>query len=211
MSEVQISSKVQAKVDAARVEIEALKQRIQEVAGTEALVVGQTYSISVGKGETARIIEAVLIGERKKDTGASEFRFSAGEGFDARFYDLSINKVIRDVPEGTVSSATLSKQVSRLETSIENLLSGKVKLKGQIDIVTGQQYIIKVGKPGSGEVATAVLMDQRFNETGNQEFAFFYGAGFDAKVVICGSSRVVLVEEAGELGPDVAVYEEAAE
>lgn len=206
---VEISVKVQAKVDAARAEIEVLKQRIQEVAATEALVVGQQYSIQVGKGETARIIEATLIGERKKDTGASEYRFSAGEGFDARFYDLSINKVVRDVPEGTVSSATLSKQVSRLETSIENLLSGKVKLKGQIDLVNGESYTIKTGKPGSGETTTAVLMDQRFNDVGNQEFAFFYGAGFDAKVVVCGSSRVVLAEEAGDLGPDVA--EEAAE
>lgn len=210
MSEVQISSKVQAKVDAARVQIEELKQQIQEVAATEALVVGQTYSISVGKGETARVIEATLIGERKKDTGASEFRFSAGTGFDARFYDLSINKVIRDVPEGTISSATLSKNISRLETTIENLLSGKVRLKGQIDIVNGQQYTIKCGKPGSGETTTAVLMDQRFNDAGNQEFVFFYGAGFDAKVVICGSNRVVLAEEAGDLGPEVDV-EEAAE
>lgn len=189
---VELSPKQIALIEELQAQVVELKQQIIDVAATEALTVGQVYSIQVGKGETSRVLDATLIGQRSRDNGAVEYRFSHGEGFDARFYDLSIQKVVREVPEGTITSAALAKQVSRIETKILNIRAGKVRVRGVIEIQDGGTYNIKVGKGETAGVVPAVLMAQRYDEAGNQEFAFFTGAGFDAKVLILKSNRVVL-------------------
>ena len=206
-----VSPKIQARVDLLNVTLAELQTQLAEATAKEVLVVGNQYSIHVGKGDTARVIEATLIGQRTKENGAAEFRFSHGEGFDARFYDVSFTKVVTDA-EG-LSSAKVAANISRVETKINDLLTGKVKIKGLIEIENGSTYNIKVGKGETAGVVPAVLMEQRTDENGNQEFAFFTGAGFDAQVIICKSSRVVLeeVEETDAEETDVDGTEESTE
>ena len=187
-----VSPKIQARVDLLNMTLAELQTQLAEATAKEVLVVGNQYSIHVGKGATARVIEATLLGQRTKENSAAEFRFSHGDGFDARFYDVSFTKVVTDA-EG-LSSAKVAANIGRVETKINDLLTGKVKIKGLIEIENGQTYNIKVGKGETAGVVPAVLMDQRTDENGNQEFAFFTGAGFDAQVIICKSSRVVLEE-----------------
>lgn len=206
-----VSPKIQARVDLLNVTLAELQTQLAEATANEVLVVGNQYSIHVGKGDTARVIEATLLGQRTKENGAAEFRFSHGESFDARFYDVSFTKVVTDV-EG-LSSAKVAANISRVETKINDLLTGKVKIKGLIEIENGSTYNVKVGKGETAGVVPAVLMDQRTDENGTQEFAFFTGAGFDAQIIICKSSRVVLeeVEETAAEETDVDGTEEYTE
>lgn len=190
----QVAPKVQVKIDTLRANIAELQVALAAALATEQLVDGAVYSIHIGKGETARVVEATLIGQRIKDNGAAEFRFSHGEGFDARFYDIAYNRVVTD-NEG-VSSATITRNIARIETNIENLISGKTAVKGVLDLVNGGTYKVKVGRGDTADEVAAVLMDQRYDETGNQEFIFFTGAGFDAQVIKCRAGRVVVEEDA---------------
>lgn len=195
----QVAPKVQLKIDTLRGNIAELQVALSAALANEQLTDGAVYSIHIGKGDTARVVEATLLGQRVKDNGAAEFRFSHGEGFDARFYDVAYNRVVTD-NEG-VSSASIAKNITRIENNIENLLSGKVSVKGVIDIVNGGTYKVKVGRGDTADEVAAVLMDQRFDAEGNQEFAFFTGAGFDAQVIKCRAGRVVVedsVEDAAE-------------
>lgn len=193
-----IEKKVAAVTAKVQAEIAELKVQLAEASANETLNVGQQYSIHVGKGETARVIEATLIGQRQRDNGSAEFRFSAGEGFDARYYDVSYNKVVLDLPEGAVTSASIAKQITRLETKIATI---REKLEAQAlreQLTDGETYEIKVGKGETAAVVRAVLLGQKEDEEGNKSFKFFYGAGFDAEVVVVGIKRVVLEEVQAE-------------
>ena len=191
-----IEKKVAAVTAKVLAEIAELKVQLAEASANETLNVGQKYSIHVGKGETARVIEATLIGQRQRENGSAEFRFSAGEGFDARYYDVSYNKVVLDLPEGAVTSASIAKQITRLETKIATI---REKLEAQAlreQLTDGETYEIKVGKGETAAVVRAVLLGQAEDEEGNKSFKFFYGAGFDAEVVVVGIKRVVLADDA---------------
>ena len=207
-----IAPKVQAKIDSIRVAVEELQVQLDAALATETLNVGSTYSISIGRGDTARVVEAELLGQRVKENGATEFRFSHGEGFDARFYDLAYNRVVTD--NDGVSSATIARNIARLETNIANFVSGKTAVQGVLDLENGQTYEVKVGRGDTAGVVAAVLMDQRYDESGNQEFAFFTGAGFTAEVIKCRAGRVVepsgaVAEAEPELAEDDYTEEEA--
>lgn len=191
-------SKVQILTDKINAEIEVLRAELTAAIAGETLVVGQTYSIHIGKGDTARVIEATLMGQRVRENGSAEFRFSAGEGFDARFYDVSYGKVVLDLPEGTVTSATIAKNIARLETKRDGLAA---KLEAQAlreQLVDGQTYDLKVGKGDTADVVRAVLLGQAEDEDGTKQFKFFYGQGFGAEVVTVGIRRVVLADDTAE-------------
>ena len=193
-----IENKVAAVTAKVNAEIEALKVQLAEVSAAETLNVGSVYSIHVGKGETARVIEATLIGQRTRENGSAEFRFSAGEGFDARYYDVSYGKVVIDLPEGAVTSAAIAKQITRLETKVANVREKLEKQALREQLTDGETYEIKVGKGETAAVVRAVLLGQKEDEEGNKSFKFFYGAGFDAEVVVVGIKRVVLADDAEE-------------
>lgn len=189
-----IENKVAAVTAKVNAEIEALKVQLAEASAAETLNVGSVYSIHVGKGETARVIEATLIGQRTRENGSAEFRFSAGEGFDARYYDVSYNKVVLDLPEGAVTSAAIAKQISRLENKVATV---RERLEAQAlreQLTDGETYEIKVGKGETAAVVRAVLLGQKEDEDGDKQFKFFYGQGFDAEVVTVGIKRVVLAD-----------------
>lgn len=184
-----------------------LKAQLQEALAREVLVEGQVYQIHVGKGDTAAVISATLVGQRARENGAVEFRFSAGVGFDARYYDLSFSKVVTDV-EG-MSSNKIAQLITRTETAladVENYVPG-TRAAGvfpRIVLVVGGVYSIKTGRGETAAVSQVQLLAERDNEQGNQEFAVFVGAGFDAKVLIVNSKRFVLE------GQDAASEEEEA-
>lgn len=59
---------------------------LQEALAREQLVVGDMYTIKVGRGESRRNINAMLYAQVQDESG-TKLRFFAGEGFDAEFYD----------------------------------------------------------------------------------------------------------------------------
>lgn len=193
-----------------------LNAQLEEAKAREVLNVGQAYDIQVGKGESAAVVNAVLLGQRTRESGAVEFRFSYGEGFEARFYDVSFSKVITGV-EG-MSSNKIATLITRAQTALDNVAdyvpsTRAAKVRPRLELVVGQTYNVKIGKGDTAAVVPAALMAERDNEAGNQEFAVFIGAGFDAKVLTVGSNRFVFdgVEATDEDdGIDLeAGYEEA--
>lgn len=202
-----MSAKLQALTAKLNAEIDTLKADLEAAASKEQLVVGETYSISVGKGETARVIEATLVGQRVRENGSPEFRFSAGEGFDARFYDVSYNKVAVELEEGQVPSATIAKNIVRLENKRDGLAAKLEAQAARETLVDGETYEIKVGKGETAGVVRAVLLGQQDDEDGSKVFKFFYGSGFESTIVTCGIRRVVLVDAPVEEEDDGAPAE----
>jgi hypothetical protein len=192
-----------------------LTVQLNEAKAREQLVVGKVYSVHVGKGETAALIEAVLIGQRDNANGVPEFRFSHGEGFNARFFDVSFSKVVTDV-EG-MSSNKIGTLLTRAKTNLENVATytGKIKsVKTPVELVVGQTYQLKTGKGETAAVVPAALIAQRLTESGSMEYAVFFGSGFDAKVLHIGYSRFVFDKAAEAVAEDSGIdldaeYEEA--
>jgi uncharacterized protein YxjI len=207
MSEVIIARTAQ--LNAQLVELSAA---LAEAVAREVLVVGDVYTIQVGKGETAKVLEAKLVGQRQLNAASAvEFRFEHGEGFDARFYDLSYSKVVLPVGEGEVplSSNKIAALITRATTNLANVDSyvGKVaKVAAKVEVVVSQTYNIKTGKGETAAVVQAVVMAERTTEEGAQEFAVFTGAGFDAKVLVIKGNRFVF--DGAEEAPEEAEVEE---
>lgn len=191
-------SKFQIQSAAIQADIDALKVQLAEATQNETLVVGSTYTISVGRAETARVISATLIGERVTENGTKQYRFSAGEGFDARFYDLPFSKVVVDVPEGQLSSDAIGRNITRLENKLAKLAESIAEQEAREALVEGQTYNITVGKPSEAVVVPAVLLGTSYDEKGNKQFKFFYGSGFDSTIVVVNFRRVQPVENTVE-------------
>jgi hypothetical protein len=202
-----------AAIEAQLVELAA---QMEQAKAREVLSVGATYDVHVGKGETAALISAVLLGQRTRESGAVEFRFSHGEGFNARFYDVSFSKVVTGI-EG-MSSNKVASLITRAQTAladVENFVpkTRVAKERPRLVLVVGNTYNLKVGKGETAAVVLASLMAERDNEAGVQEFAVFFGAGFDAKVLTVSGNRFVfddvVEDEDGEDGIDLdAEYSE---
>jgi len=131
-----------------------LNAQLAEAKAREVLNVGQEYSVQVGKGETAAVITGVLLGQRTRESGAVEFRFSHGAGFNARFYDVSFSKVITGV-EG-LSSNKIAALITRTQTHLDDVENyvGKVKVakvRPRVSLVVGSTYNVKIGRASCRE------------------------------------------------------------
>lgn len=95
---------------------------LQEALSREALVVGDVYTIKVGRGETRREIQAMLYAQVQDEKG-TRVRFFAGEGFDAEFFDgtpvmVVTRGVVEDDPEfdaAVQDAADAEAEVAELE------------------------------------------------------------------------------------------------
>lgn len=79
----------QARLDAALAELPNAEAR-------EALVIGKEYTIVLGRAETRREVQAVLLGERKTDAGFKQYRFYYGSGFDTEVVTLTSGYIKND-------------------------------------------------------------------------------------------------------------------
>ena len=195
-----------AKIAAAIVALQAEQVQAQ---AREVLDVGATYHIQVGKGETADVVPAVLIGQRTNDKGVNELRFQTGEGFDARFHDVKIGRVVfpesEDGADKPRSSAKIAAILDKLAADKEVAEANLVEAEARETLEDGKQYNIQIGRGETRRVVPAVLLGQnvavveKHDEEGNvissrnvKQLKFFYGAGFDAEVVIVGPAAVVV-------------------
>ena len=98
------------------------EQDLQDALAREALIVGDIYTIKVGRGETRREIQAMLYAQEQNEKG-TRVRFFAGEGFGAEFFDgtpaMVVTKgAVTDDPEfdeAIADAAEAEKEVQELE------------------------------------------------------------------------------------------------
>ena len=98
------------------------EQDLQDALAREALIVGDVYTIKVGRGETRREIQAMLYAQEQNEKG-TRVRFFAGEGFGAEFFDGTPAMVVTkgvaeedpEFDEATADAAEAEKEVAELE------------------------------------------------------------------------------------------------
>lgn len=195
----------------------ALQAELVQAQARETLETGSTYKISIGKGETAAIVDAVLVGQRVNDKGVTELRFQSGEGFDARFHDIKANRVV--LPEAEVAEGEEAKPLrssAKLVSVIEKVKADLVVLESDLEaaeareqLVDGQHYTIRIGRGENKRDVLAVLLGQatvtseKKDAEGNvvltktsKQLKFFYGQGFDAEIVVVSPAAVVVEDTA---------------
>jgi len=64
----------------------------------EALVINQQYDIKLGRGDTTRVVAAILLGEATQENGAKQYNFFFGAGFDAATVKVYGSQVVRGAP-----------------------------------------------------------------------------------------------------------------
>ena len=98
------------------------EQDLQDALAREALIVGDVYTVKVGRGETRREIQAMLYAQEQNEKG-TRVRFFAGEGFGAEFFDGTPAMVVTkgvaeedpEFDEATADAAEAEKEVQELE------------------------------------------------------------------------------------------------
>lgn len=66
---------------------------LQEIAALAAVDVDSVVVVTVGKGDTAREVEATVIGVRVEDDGSKTYKVTYGSGFDADVAVVKGNKI----------------------------------------------------------------------------------------------------------------------
>lgn len=79
--------------DKAQVKVDELLAQINAVNALAAVTVGSTVIITVGKGDSAKDVASLVIGERENEDGTKTFKVTYGSGFDADVATVSSTKV----------------------------------------------------------------------------------------------------------------------
>ena len=217
-------NQINARIQKLQTKMDELQAERATALATEVLENGQTYHFNYGKGETRAVLEGVLIAQGVVD-GATKYRFQVGEGMDARFFDVRAKAlvVVGEEGEGEAgarSSAKLNSLISKIEADIEALEAEAVEAEAREALTEGETYNIKVGRGDTAQVVPAVLMGKRtlvktierddgttFERT-QQQFKFFYGAGFDAEIVVVSGRAIVFAEPEAPAEDDVNPLEQ---
>lgn len=215
------ANKLALKVERLEAKLADLQAEQARAIAQETLEVGATYPIHTGKGESAGIVDAVLMAQRfNEEKGKMEYRFQIGDGFDAKFIVGGASKVVwpdsdpdGEGEAGARSSAKLAVLITKVESDIE-VAQADLNLAAQREnLEVGRSYFVKVGKGESAQLVEATLigtgsifkdrLDAEGEVIGQREIKqlkFFYGEGFDTELVVCTAARVVFpdAEEATE-------------
>lgn len=201
-------NQINTRIEKLQTKLEELKAEREVALATEILVIGETYHFNYGKGETRQVLEGVLIAQGEVD-GATKYRFSVGEGMNARFFDVRRTALVvvgDDGAEGEAgarTSAKLNTLIQKVEADIEKLELEAVEAEQREAMVDGETYNIKQGKGDTARIVPAVLMGQRdlvktiTRDDGTEfervtkQFKFFFGEGFDAEIVTVTARSIV--------------------
>lgn len=114
------SAKIQSKLDKLADDEEVLEKELEEALARETLVVGQTYTIKVGRGENAVQVLAVLLGEgiatktktvikdgveTEVSRDIKQLNFFYGEGFTARTVLVGQSAIVVSTAEDDAEAA----------------------------------------------------------------------------------------------------------
>lgn len=81
--------KLAAKANALSAEITEVVNAINEIDAIAGIAVGTAVIVSIGKGDTAKDVEAVVVGVKDDEDGSKVFKVQYGTGFDA---DIAVVK-----------------------------------------------------------------------------------------------------------------------
>ena len=220
--------------------IEKLEAQYQELLAEQqiainnaSLAIGETYQILQGRADTRCIVDAVLVAQKYDEAkGVQLYRFSYGDGFDAKFVIGSARIVVwpdsdpDDEGKGVRSVTKLAALLVKCQSQIDKARADYEDASKQEDLEIGGTYDISIGRGETRKVVPAILLGQGFKTLVKlgadgepvtyqvPQLKFFYGEGFDAEIVV-GSARLLArtaADEAAEAAADaVADAEPAAE
>lgn len=81
------------KYKALGVKLNELAAEINAIDALAAVTVGSKVIVTVGKGEAAKEVEAVVVGVREEEDGSKTLKVQYGEGFDADIAVVKASKV----------------------------------------------------------------------------------------------------------------------
>lgn len=93
------------KYKALGVKLNELVAEINAIDALAAVTVGSKVIITVGKGEAAKEVEAVVVGVREEEDGSKTLKVQYGEGFDADIAVVKASKVKLPAAEGEAAAA----------------------------------------------------------------------------------------------------------
>lgn len=88
------------KYKALGVKLNELAAEINAIDALAAVTVGSKVIVTVGKGEAAKEVEAVVVGVREEEDGSKTLKVQYGEGFDADIAVVKASKVKLPAAEG---------------------------------------------------------------------------------------------------------------
>ena len=89
---VKTVAQVEAQIAAAHAKVAKLEEEAAIAKERENLVVGETYNIKVGRGDTRRVEAGVLVGIAETEVG-TRFKFVFGEGFNTDVASISAEHI----------------------------------------------------------------------------------------------------------------------
>ena len=93
------------KYKALGVKLNELAAEINAIDALAAVTVGSKVIVTVGKGEAAKEVEAVVVGVREEEDGSKTLKVQYGEGFDADIAVVKASKVKLPAAEGEAAAA----------------------------------------------------------------------------------------------------------
>lgn len=92
------------KYKALGVKLNELAAEINAIDALAAVTVGSKVIVTVGKGEAAKEVEAVVVGVREEEDGSKTLKVQYGEGFDADIAVVKASKVKLPAAEGEAAA-----------------------------------------------------------------------------------------------------------
>lgn len=100
-----LAQKYAAKFDRYK-ELEAelfeLSAEIEAIDALAAVAEGSVVNITIGKGETAKVVTGTVIGVREDEDGTKSYKVTYGSGFDADIAVVKASKI--SIPAGVVEA-----------------------------------------------------------------------------------------------------------
>lgn len=202
MSVVQIENRIE-KLQSKLVDLQA---ELAVATAAETLEIGATYAIKQGKGDTATVVDAVLVAQ-KQEEGKIIYRFMYGEGFDAKFATGSARMIVW--PEADDEADVGARPASKVAAIIDRINGDIVALQDKLalelartSLAVGETYSIKVGRGENRRLVPGLLLGEGVKlvervigegETVVREvkqFKFLIGEGFDTELIVGGANLV---------------------
>lgn len=215
------SAKIASKIESIQNKQIELQVELEAAIAREVRVIGEQYTILVGKPGSKEPVLATLVAQGQDEKGSLRFRFQYGEGFDLQVVNVRAASIqdddIEGVEEGQRSAGKIQKLLDKLEADLEVLEIDLVAAEQREHLEDGATYTIRVGRGENQREVLGVLMGQKdiatefvknkgtddeVNVTRNRKvLKFFIGAGFDAEIVALTVKNVVFPEapEADEI------------
>ena len=178
-------------------QIEKLEAELATAKERETLVVGEDYTIKVGrKSEQAELntyaeVQATLIAQAEQD-GKIIYKFRYGEGFDETTVVGDANRVVwEDGDEKVRSTEVITNRIVKAQDELEALDTEYAEAEARESVAAGDTVSVKLGRGETAREVPAKVLGVHTDATGKKTVAV---VAEDA-VVLVGIGALVFYNE----------------